>query len=180
MDGGGLPASWKMFGATVKDVREALMVGRNTDGKLVRRPLSPHLQVYRPQITSVLSIFHRITGVALATGTLLMTAWLVSAATSPDLFYSVQAFIFSWLGTLLLFGWTVALFFHFFNGIRHLVWDAGYGFDKSMLGADDRSVSLMGVVLARLGRVYNQSGVAVLIATAVCSVAMWIFVLAGN
>ena len=156
------------------------MVGRNTDGKLVRRPLSPHLQIYRLQITSVLSIFHRITGVALATGTLLMTAWLVSAATSPDLFYSVQAFIFSWLGTLLLFGWTVALFFHFFNGIRHLVWDAGYGFDKSMLGADDRSVSLMGVVHACLGRVYNQSGVGVVIATAICSVTMWIFVLAGK
>ena len=87
------------------------MLGRNTDGKLVRRPLSPHLQVYKPQITSALSIFHRITGVALAVGTLLMTAWLVAAATSPDAFYNVQAFIFSWLGTLLLIGWTAAIVF---------------------------------------------------------------------
>lgn len=112
----------------MKDVREALMVGRNTDGKLVRRPLSPHLLAYRPQITSVTSILHRISGVALGAGTVLLTWWLVAAATSADAFATVQGFIGSWLGLLLLFGWTLALFYHLFNGIRHLGWDAGYGF----------------------------------------------------
>lgn len=111
------------------DPRDALMVARNTEGKLVRRPLSPHLQIYRPQITSMLSITHRITGVALSVGTLLLTWWLVAAAMSPDAFATVQAFLGSWLGLLLLFGWTAALFYHFLAGIRHLFWDAGYGYD---------------------------------------------------
>jgi succinate dehydrogenase / fumarate reductase cytochrome b subunit len=114
----------------VKDVRDALMVARTSDGKLVRRPLSPHLQVYRPQITTVVSIVHRMTGVALGFGTLLLTWWLVAAATSPDAFAVVQGFIGSAIGLLLLFGWTFALFFHLFNGIRHLAWDVGLGFEK--------------------------------------------------
>ena len=96
----------------MKDVRDALMVARNTDGKLVRRPLSPHLQVYRPQITSITSILHRVTGVGLGVGTLLMTWWLVAAATSDDAFATVQCFIGSPIGLLLLFGWTLALVFH--------------------------------------------------------------------
>ena len=93
------------------------------------RPLSPHLQVYRPQITSTLSILHRITGIALAVGTLLLTWWLVAAAAGPEAFATAQGFIGSILGRLLLFGWSVALFYHLCNGIRHLVWDAGYGFE---------------------------------------------------
>ena len=93
------------------------------------RPLSPHLQVYRPQITSALSIFHRITGVALAVGTLLLTWWLVAAASGPDAFATAQGFIGSIVGRLLLFGWSLALFYHLCNGIRHLFWDAGYGFE---------------------------------------------------
>jgi len=93
------------------------------------RPLSPHLQVYRPQITSMLSILHRITGVALAAGTLLLTYWLAAAASGPEAFATAQAVIGSFLGRLLLFGWSFALFFHLCNGIRHLVWDAGYGFE---------------------------------------------------
>jgi succinate dehydrogenase / fumarate reductase, cytochrome b subunit len=94
-----------------------------------QRPLSPHLQIYRPQITSVLSITHRITGVALSVGTLLLTAWLVAAASGNAAFSSVSAFIGSPIGMLLLFGWSVALFYHLANGIRHLFWDAGLGFD---------------------------------------------------
>jgi succinate dehydrogenase / fumarate reductase, cytochrome b subunit len=125
-----------MAGATirsrrVKDVRDALMVARTSDGRLVRRPLSPHLQVYRPQLTSVLSTFHRLTGIGLGFGTLLLTWWLVAAATSPEAFATVQNFIGSPIGLLLLFGWTVALFFHLCNGIRHLAWDLGFGFDKT-------------------------------------------------
>jgi succinate dehydrogenase / fumarate reductase cytochrome b subunit len=93
------------------------------------RPLSPHLQVYRPQLTSVLSILHRITGVALLVGTLLLIYWLAAAAAGPEAFETARAVIGSVLGRLFLFGWTVALFYHLCNGIRHLFWDAGYGFE---------------------------------------------------
>lgn len=111
------------------DARDALMVGRDSTGRPVRRPLSPHLQVYRPQITSVLSITHRATGVALAVGCGLLVSWLLAVAEGPAAFAEAQAFFASVLGRLALFGWTLALFYHFCNGIRHLVWDAGYGFE---------------------------------------------------
>ncbi len=111
------------------DSRDALMVGTDSTGKPVRRPLSPHLQIYRPQITSVLSITHRATGVALAIGLGLLVSWLLAIAEGPAGFAEAQAFFASALGRLMLFGWTLALFYHFCNGIRHLVWDAGYGFD---------------------------------------------------
>lgn len=94
-----------------------------------RRPLSPHLQVYRPQITSTLSILHRFTGIALAVGTLLLTWWLAALASGPEAFATAQDFIGSLLGRLLLFGWSFALFYHLCNGIRHLAWDAGYGYE---------------------------------------------------
>ncbi|HVM80723.1 MAG TPA: succinate dehydrogenase, cytochrome b556 subunit [Stellaceae bacterium] len=93
------------------------------------RPLSPHLQIYRPQLTSVLSILHRITGVALAVGTLLLAWWLVALASGEDAFNAAQGFVGSWLGKLLLLGWSFAVFYHLANGIRHLFWDAGYGFE---------------------------------------------------
>jgi succinate dehydrogenase cytochrome b subunit len=99
------------------------------------RPLSPHLQVYRPQITSVLSILHRLTGVTLTLGTLLLTWWLVSAAYGPDAFADAQAFVGSWFGQLLMWGFTFALFYHLGNGIRHLAWDFGWGFELSQVRA---------------------------------------------
>jgi succinate dehydrogenase / fumarate reductase cytochrome b subunit len=111
------------------DARDALMVGTGSDGKPVARPLSPHLQVYRPQITSALSIFHRISGVALGVGTLLLAWWLTAAAGSPAAFARAHGFIGSWIGLLLLFGWTAALFYHLCNGIRHLWWDTGRGLE---------------------------------------------------
>ena len=92
------------------------------------RPLSPHLQVYKPQITSVLSISHRATGLALSIGTLLLLWWLLAGAAGPDAFAQAQAFLGSWIGILLLVGWTYSLFFHLCNGIRHLAWDTGRGF----------------------------------------------------
>lgn len=141
------------------DVREALMVGRATDGRLVRRPLSPHLQIYRPQITSALSIFHRITGVALSFGTLLLVWWLVAAATSDHAYHAVSWFVGSWIGILMLFGWTVALWYHFCAGIRHLAWDAGYGFELPTV---------------------HLTGKAVLIATAALTVLTWIFVIVAR
>ncbi len=111
------------------DAREALMTGTTSDGKLVRRPLSPHLQVYKLPLTAITSISHRITGVALAIGTGLLVSWLMAAAAGPIAFAEAQAFMGSFLGRLMLFGWTLALFYHFCNGIRHLAWDAGYGYD---------------------------------------------------
>ena len=93
------------------------------------RPLSPHLQVYRPQLTSVLSISHRIAGVGLMAGTLLLTCWLVAAAQGPASYEILQAWLASPLGKLVLLGWSVCLFYHLLNGIRHLLWDAGWGFE---------------------------------------------------
>ncbi len=99
----------------------------------VDRPLSPHLQVYRPQITSVLSILHRITGVALTFATLLLTWWLVAAAYGPEQFEDAQAFLGSWIGQLLLWGFTFAVFYHLANGVRHLLWDFGWGFEMDQV-----------------------------------------------
>jgi succinate dehydrogenase / fumarate reductase cytochrome b subunit len=93
------------------------------------RPLSPHLQIYKWQITMVLSISHRATGLALSAGTLLLVWWLVALARGPEAFASAQGLIGSWVGRVLLLGWTFSLFFHLANGIRHLFWDAGYGFE---------------------------------------------------
>ncbi|MBM3558718.1 MAG: succinate dehydrogenase, cytochrome b556 subunit [Alphaproteobacteria bacterium] len=92
------------------------------------RPLSPHLEVYRPQLTSVLSIVHRGTGVALAAGMVLLVWWLLAAAAGPEAFAAVQWFNGSIVGRLLLLGFTFALCYHLCNGVRHLFWDAGYGF----------------------------------------------------
>lgn len=111
------------------------------------RPLSPHLQIYRWQITSVLSILHRFTGLALSAGTLLLVWWLVALATGPDAFATAQAFVGSWLGRLLLLGWSFSLFFHLANGIRHLFWDAGYGFEIKTTTASGWTVVVTSVAL---------------------------------
>ena len=95
------------------------------------RPLSPHLQVYQPQWTSVLSIMHRLTGVALTVGTLLLVYWVVAAAAGEQAYETAREVIGSFFGRLFLFGWSVALFYHLCNGIRHLFWDAGLGFELS-------------------------------------------------
>ncbi len=98
-----------------------------------KRPMSPHLQVYRPQITSMLSIMHRATGIALALGTLLFGYWLISATYGPDKFATAQSLLGSWLGQLVLWGFTFSLFYHLANGLRHLAWDAGWGFGLDRL-----------------------------------------------
>lgn len=92
------------------------------------RPLSPHLQVYRLPLAAWLSISHRITGVGLTLGTLLLTWWVAAAAYGPDAYATFAGFIGSPFGYLILFGFSVALFFHLCNGIRHLLWDAGKNF----------------------------------------------------
>ncbi len=93
------------------------------------KPLSPHIQIYRPQLTSVLSITHRATGIFLSLGTALLVYWLVSVASGPDCYLTTQRVLGSTVGRLIMLGWTWAFFYHFCNGLRHLAWDAGYGFD---------------------------------------------------
>lgn len=93
------------------------------------RPLSPHMTIYRPQVTSVFSILHRITGVAMTLGATLIVWWFLAAATSPEYFATVDGLLTSWLGALILIGSVWALWFHFCNGIRHLIWDLGKGME---------------------------------------------------
>ena len=114
-----------------------------------QRPLSPHLQVYRWGLHMTLSILHRATGVALGAGTLLLTWWLFAAATSDAAFYCVQDFISGWFGRLVLFGFTWALMLHLCNGIRHLFWDMGRGFEIDQTKRSNIMV-LVGSVLLTL------------------------------
>lgn len=93
------------------------------------RPISPHLQIYRPQITTVLSITHRATGLVLSAGAVLLVLWLVAAAAGERSYEIAQACAGSWLGYLFLFGFSACLFYHLLNGVRHLFWDSGHGFD---------------------------------------------------
>lgn len=133
------------------------MVGRRTDGTRVSRPLSPHLQVYdMTRITSAMSIMHRATGVAWSVGLLVLAWWLLAAAAGPKAFAAVQWFLSSFLGMLMLFGMTAVAWYHTLAGIRHLVWDAGHGFD--------------------LPTTY-RTGRAVLIGTGVLTVLTWLIVI---
>jgi succinate dehydrogenase / fumarate reductase cytochrome b subunit len=91
------------------------------------RPLSPHLQVYRPQLTSMMSITHRATGVALTTGTLVLAAWLVAVALGGEIYSMVAMILAHPLGQFVLFGYSTALIYHALNGVRHLSWDLGFG-----------------------------------------------------
>ena len=123
----------------------------------MERPLSPFMfpTWYRFQITSALSILHRITGVGLALGSILLTWWLVAVAAGGEMFARTHAVIVSPIGTLLLFLWSIAFFYHLCNGIRHLAWDAGHGFEI---------------------RSAYRSGYLVLAATALLTVLAWLYV----
>lgn len=94
------------------------------------RPLSPHISIYRWPITMVLSILHRGTGLAMAVGFVLLAAWLASAAAGTVAYQQFMALFSSAFGRLLLIAWSFAFFYHLGNGIRHLVWDSGRGFEK--------------------------------------------------
>ena len=94
-----------------------------------QRPLSPHLQIYKPQITSMLSILHRATGIALSIGRAILVLWIVALTLGQDTYLMYSNLINNWFGKLIIFGFTFALFYHLSNGIRHLFWDAGYGYD---------------------------------------------------
>ena len=99
------------------------------DSRPVSRPLSPHLQVYRPMLTMMMSIMHRITGVALFSGAILFVWWLAAAAWSDAAFDITQAFFGHWFGKLVIFGFSWALIHHMLGGIRHLIWDTGKGYE---------------------------------------------------
>ena len=111
------------------------------------RPLSPHISIYRWPITMALSILHRATGVALSVGLMAMAFWLLSAATGSDKYAEFVALFDSIIGCLLLIGWSFAFFFHLMNGVRHLVWDTGRGFDKRQANASAWFVLITAVAL---------------------------------
>ncbi len=108
------------------------------------RPLSPHLQIYRPLINMVMSILHRMTGAALYFGSLLLAWWLVAAAIGPDYFNFVNSIFGSLLGKIVLFGFTWALLHHMMGGIRHFIWDTGRGFDIATV----KSLSIMSGIVS--------------------------------
>ena len=113
------------------------------------RPLSPFMigPYYRPQLTSMLSITHRATGVFLSLGTMLLAGWLIAAASGPDAYACAQQILTAWYGQLALLGWSYALFYHLCNGIRHLVWDAGYAFEKKSVDIGGYLVVAVSILL---------------------------------
>lgn len=126
------------------------MAPESSSRPAANRPLSPHLQIYKWQWTMALSILHRLTGLALAAGTLLLVYWLAAAAAGPAEFAGAQAAVDHWIGRLLLFGWTLALFYHLLNGIRHLFWDMGKGFELGTARASGYLVFLLALAATAL------------------------------
>ena len=110
------------------------------------RPISPHLSIYRPMLTMVMSIVHRITGAALYFGVLLLAWWLIAAASGPNAYSRVQYFMGSLIGQLILFGYTWALIHHMLGGIRHLIWDTGRG-----LGPSEREWLTVATLVGSIG-----------------------------
>jgi succinate dehydrogenase / fumarate reductase cytochrome b subunit len=129
-----------------------------TRERVQQRPLSPHLQVYRWQITMVMSILHRASGVALTVGTLGLAWWLLALAAGGERYANASALIASPLGLVLLFGFSLSLVYHLLNGLRHLMWDMGWGFD--------------------IPEIY-RSGWAVAVLTVVFTAAIWFVALGG-
>jgi len=146
---------------------EPFTIERSNDTLAKRnRPLSPHLHIYRWPVSMVLSISHRITGVGLSVGALVMTWWLVAAAISDAAFAIAQGFLGSAFGVFLLMGWSTALLLHLFLGIRHLMWDTGWGFGPQ--------AQQQPVVLGSESRVYRITGWGVIGITVVAALVAWI------
>ena len=112
-----------------------------------RRPLSPHLSIYRWPVTMTVSILHRVSGIALSAGLVVFAWWLLAASSGPGAWEQFSAFATSWLGQLMLIGWSAAFFFHLANGIRHIVWDLGYGFELATANASAWFVMVLTVIL---------------------------------
>jgi succinate dehydrogenase / fumarate reductase cytochrome b subunit len=111
------------------------------------RPLSPHLQVYRPQLTTVLSISHRATGIVLSLGMVVVVVWLLALASGPEAYDRFNGLLASVPGLILLLVWTFSLFFHLLNGIRHLLWDAGWLLDLRGAYASGWTVVVLSILL---------------------------------
>jgi len=111
------------------------------------RPLSPHLSIYRWPITMTLSILHRATGIAMTAGLILLTAWLVNVAAGVAEYEQFAAAMSTLVGRLVLIGWSFAFFYHLANGIRHLVWDTGRGFEKHQANASAWFVIIAAVLI---------------------------------
>lgn len=125
-------------------------IAKMADVNRGNRPLSPHLTIYRPQYTSILSILHRITGVGLTLGVVLVVWWLLAAATGAEYFDMVDGLLTSWFGHLVLLGMTWALAYHFLNGMRHLVWDTGRGLELDQAELSGKAVVAGSVALTLL------------------------------
>jgi succinate dehydrogenase / fumarate reductase, cytochrome b subunit len=111
------------------------------------RPLSPHLSVYRWPLTMTLSILHRVSGIALSAGFAAFALWLIVAGSDADAYNRFLALINSLPGRAMLAAWSFAFFFHLANGVRHLFWDAGYGFEKAQANASAWAVIVFTVLL---------------------------------
>ena len=127
-----------------------------SDQRMVQRPLSPFMfpTWYRFQITSALSILHRITGIGLALGSIVLAWWLIAVAAGGEVFAATHAFIASPIGMLVLLLWSIAFFYHLCNGIRHLAWDAGHGFELRTAARSGYAVLAATVVLTALAWLY--------------------------
>jgi len=113
----------------------------------VQRPLSPHLQIYKPMLTMTMSIVHRITGVILLFATILLAWWLIAAAAGPEYFVYVEGLLTSIFGRLILFGVTWALLHHAISGLKHLLWDTGRGFDLKFIEVLAKGSLITSIVL---------------------------------
>ena len=116
----------------------------------MERPLSPHLQVYRLPLTAVLSILHRMTGVVLSLGIVLLVIMCVALAVSESAYTAMMGLFGGWFGCAVLIAWTGALYLHLCNGVRHLIWDAGWGFELRTVDASAVTAIVATVVLTAL------------------------------
>ncbi len=116
----------------------------------IRRPLSPHLGIYKWSVSMALSVLHRATGAALSIAAAALVVWLVAAAAGGEAYATVTGFLSGWFGVLLLLGFSASFFIHLANGIRHLFWDAGYGFDKGTAHTTGVITLLVSMVLTGL------------------------------
>jgi succinate dehydrogenase / fumarate reductase cytochrome b subunit len=114
------------------------------------RPLSPHLQIYKVELPMLLSGLHRITGIALSVGSILLVAWISSAVYSAEAFVSMNRFLGGFIGQFVLFGWTFSLIYHSVSGVRHLIWDTGRLLEVEQIYSSSKIVLASAIVLTLL------------------------------
>lgn len=114
------------------------------------RPLSPHLQIYKVELPMMLSGLHRITGIALSVGSILLVAWISSAVLSAEAFAGMNRFLGGYIGQFVLFGWTFSLIYHSVSGVRHLIWDTGRLLEVKQIHSSSKFVLAITIVLTLL------------------------------